>query len=69
MLTAPPKLPVNKLAKPDNAALNSVCYLISETIPREHLEELKQIFESGITMWHLENNVTPLDYSVSNNPV
>ena len=47
----------------------SVCYLISETIPREHMEEIKQIFESGITLWHLENNVTPLDYSVSNNPV
>ena len=47
----------------------SVCHLISETIPREHQEEIKQIFESGITLWHLENNVTPLDYSVSNNPV
>ena len=47
----------------------SVCYLISETIPREHIEEIKQIFESGITLWHLENNVRPLDYSVSNNPV
>ena len=47
----------------------SVCHLISDTIPREHQEEIKQIFESGITMWHLENNVTPLDYSVSNNPV
>ena len=47
----------------------SVCYLLSENIPREHQEEIKQIFESGITLWHLENNVTPLDYSVSNNPV
>ena len=47
----------------------NVCYLLSDTIPREHLEELKQIFESGITLWHLEHNVTPLDYSVSNNPV
>ena len=47
----------------------NVCYLLSDTIPREHLEELKQIFESGVTLWHLENNVTPFDYSVSNNPV
>ena len=47
----------------------NVCHLISETIPREHQEEIKQIFESGITLWHLENGVTPLDYSVSNNPV
>lgn len=47
----------------------SVCHLISETIPREHQEEIKQIFESGITLWHLENGVTPLNYSVSNNPV
>ena len=46
----------------------NVCHLISETIPREHQEEIKQIFESGVTLWHLENGVTPLDYSVSNNP-
>lgn len=44
----------------------NVCHLISETIPREHQEEIKQIFESGITMWHLENGVKPLDYSVPN---
>ena len=47
----------------------NVCHLISDTIPREHMEEIKQIFESGITLWHLENGVTPLDYSVTNNPV
>ena len=47
----------------------SVCHLISETIPREHQEEIKQIFESGITLWHLENGTTPLNYSVSNEPV
>ena len=47
----------------------SVCHLISDTIPREHQEEIKQIFESGVTLWHLENGVTPLDYSVTNNPV
>ena len=47
----------------------NVCHLISETIPREHQEEIKAIFESGITMWHLENGAKPLDYSVSNKPV
>ena len=47
----------------------SVCHLISDTIPREHQEEIKQIFESGVTLWHLENGATPLDYSVTNNPV
>ena len=47
----------------------NVCYLLSDNIPREHQEEIKQIFESGITLWHLENNVTPLDYSVANQPV
>ena len=47
----------------------SVCHLISDTIPREHQEEIKQIFESGVTFWHLENGATPLDYSVTNNPV
>ena len=44
----------------------SVCHLISDTIPREHQEEIKQIFETGITMWHLENGVKPLDYSTPN---
>ena len=47
----------------------NVCHLISETIPREHQEEIKAIFESGLTLWHLENGVKPLDYSVSNKPV
>ena len=47
----------------------NVCHLISDTIPREHQEEIKQIFESGVTLWHLENGATPLDYSVTNNPV
>ena len=47
----------------------NVCHLISETIPREHQEEIKAIFESGITMWHLENGVKPLDYSVANQPI
>ena len=40
----------------------SVCHLISETIPREHQEEIKQIFESGITLWHLENGIKNLNY-------
>ena len=44
----------------------SVCHLISDSIPREHQEEIKQIFESGITMWHLENGAKPLDYSTPN---
>ena len=47
----------------------SVCQLISDNIPREHLEEIKLIFESGITLWHLENGVTPLDYSVPNHSI
>ena len=47
----------------------NVCHLISDNIPREHQEEIKQIFESGVTLWHLENGATPLDYSVINNPV
>ena len=47
----------------------NVCHLISDNIPREHQEEIRQIFESGVTLWHLENGATPLDYSVTNNPV
>ena len=44
----------------------SSCQLISDTIPREHQEEIKAIFESGVTLWHLENDTKPLDYSVPN---
>lgn len=44
----------------------SSCQLISDSIPREHQEEIKSIFESGVTLWHLENGAKPLDYSQAN---
>ena len=36
-------------------------------IPRSHLEELRGIFDKGVTVWHIENNgVVVGDYSMDN---
>lgn len=35
-------------------------------IPMRHLLEIKEIFNSGITLWHVEDGATIKDYSMSN---
>ena len=36
-------------------------------IPRSHLEQLKEIFDNGVTVWHIDRNgVTVDDYSMDN---
>ena len=42
------------------------CDIEGSTIPREHLEEMKEIFQSGITFWHVNNGVNIKDYSKDN---
>lgn len=42
------------------------CDIEGATIPREHLEEMKEIFQSGITFWHVNNGVNIKDYSKDN---
>lgn len=42
------------------------CDIEGVTIPREHLEEMKEIFQSGITFWHVNNGVNIKDYSKDN---
>ena len=40
---------------------------ITGEIPQEDLQELKDMFDNGVTFWH--NSATFLDYSQSNNIV
>lgn len=49
-----------------NYVKTSICNISSSKIPIKHLEELKQIFNSGVTVWHIENGVEIGDYSVCN---
>lgn len=42
------------------------CNIVGD-IPQTHLQEIKEIFDSGITLWHNASNF--LDYSQSNNIV
>lgn len=42
------------------------CEIEGDTIPREHIEEMKEIFQSGVTFWHVNNGVNIKDYSKDN---
>ena len=42
------------------------CNLKGNGIPKDQLVKLKQIFESGTTIWHINNNATVGDYSKDN---
>ena len=42
------------------------CNLKGNGIPKDQLVKLKQIFESGTTIWHVNNNATVGDYSKDN---
>ena len=42
------------------------CELKGDNVPKICLEEIKGIFESGITFWHVDNGVEMCDYSVDN---
>lgn len=42
------------------------CNLKGNGIPKDQLVKLKQIFEKGTTIWHIDNNATVGDYSKDN---
>ena len=44
------------------------CNIKSKKIPQSHLEELKQIYEKGVRIWHVDNYppITVGDYSMDN---
>lgn len=47
----------------------NVCNVIGEKIPHADLEEIKSIFNSGITFWNMDNVRTIGDYQVNNEEV
>lgn len=47
----------------------NICNVIGEKIPHSDLEEIKTIFNSGITFWNMDNVKTIGDYQVNNEEV
>lgn len=47
----------------------NICNVIGEKIPHADLEEIKTIFNSGITFWNMDNVKTIGDYQVNNEEV
>lgn len=45
------------------------CNLDGNKIPYEDLQELQRIYDSGVTVWHIENNVQVGNYDVINEDV
>ena len=46
-----------------NYIQTTICNIIGDKIPYEDLEEIKSIFNKGLTFWHVENNISVGDYS------
>ena len=46
-----------------NYIQTTICNIIGDKIPYEDLEEIKSIFNTGITFWHVENNIDVCNYS------
>ncbi|MGM9544860.1 MAG: hypothetical protein ACI3T9_07715 [Romboutsia timonensis] len=42
------------------------CELKSTSVPKVYLDEIKRIYETGITFWHVESNVSVGDYDREN---
>lgn len=47
----------------------SLCNVVGEKIPHKDLEEIKDIFNSGITFWNMDNVTKIGDYQVDNKEV
>lgn len=48
-----------------NFIKTNTCNIVGDEIPHEYLEELKDIFNRGVTIWHVDNGANVGDYSVS----
>lgn len=48
-----------------NFIKTNTCNIVGEEIPHEYLEEIKDIFNRGVTIWHIDNGASIGDYSVS----
>lgn len=64
-----------KVSKWEKINVNSRCYfnfiktntcnIVGENIPHEYLEEIKDIFNRGVTIWHVDNGANIGDYSIN----
>lgn len=50
-----------------NYIQTNICNIYGDKIPYEDLEEIKAIFNRGLTFWHVENNIDIGDYGKSLN--
>lgn len=48
-----------------NFIKTNTCNIVGDEIPHEYLEEIKDIFNRGLTIWHIDNGATIGDYSVT----
>lgn len=48
-----------------NFIKTNTCNIVGKEIPHEYLEEIKDIFNRGVTIWHIDNGASIGDYSVS----
>ena len=49
-----------------NYVKTHVANIPSEKVPHKYLEDIKSIFNNGITLWHMDNNTEIFDYEVNN---
>ncbi len=46
-----------------NYVKTNVCNIFGANVPNEVIDEVKEIFNRGITIWHVENGAEPLKYT------
>ena len=49
-----------------NFVKTNSCNIATAKVPLIHLEEIKEIFNRGTTIWHIDNGAEPLNYDVEN---
>lgn len=49
-----------------NFVKTNSCNIATAKVPLIHLEELKEIFNRGTTIWHIDRGAEPLNYDVKN---
>ena len=49
-----------------NFVKTNSCNIATAKVPLIHLEEIKEIFNRGTTIWHIDNGAEPLNYDVKN---
>lgn len=48
-----------------NFIKTNTCNIVGNEIPHEYLEEIKDVFNRGVTIWHIDNGAIIGDYSVT----